>query len=327
MDRELIQNLDAGTFQILAPTEGKRRRRFRMVAHTGKNAIQRMFGKAVFDLSGIQMGAKVPILMDHDASKRVGFADKAELTDEGLVLTGFLMSNEHGKQIALESDEGFPFASSVGLSEIAWEELAEGDTTEVNGLEFKGPMSVARKSRLLESSFLMAGADKDTHAVALAAQAKEADMKPEAFKAAHPEAVAAWEEAAAVAARTAQREELGAYLAAFPGRQEFAVAQFQTGATLLEAKAALSDVLTVELAAAKAAPPPVNPKATADAATLAKLAASAPGVGFDGQTQGQPPKPTVVTLWQDPKIQGEFNGNHAAYLQAVKRGLVTELAG
>ena len=323
MDREALQNLDATSYEILAPAEGKRQRRFSMLANTGAS-VQRMFGKAIFDLSGIELGKKIPILADHDSTKRAGYANKAELTEEGLVLSGVLLSNETGKQIAEESDEGFPFQASIGLSVSEWLEVEEGSTHEVNGREVAGPIAVALKSRLLESSFLMAGADHNTHAIALAAaqQQKEAHMTPEAFLAANPEAVAAWQEEAAQAARTTQRADLGAYLAAFPGRESFATEHFIAGSTLLEAKAALSDVLVTELAAAKAAPAPVDP-------TLEALATQAPGVGFSGgdNEPGSPPAPTVETLWERPEIRSEFRHNHNAYLHMAERGLIQELNG
>lgn len=152
-------------------------------------------------------------------------------------------------------------------------------------------------------------------------------MSPEEFLAANPEAVAAWQDAAATEAKAAQRTELGEYLVAFPGREVWAQGQFIAGASLLEAKAALSDVLTVELAAAKVKPDADAVKAAADAATLAALAANAPGVGFDGQTQGQPAKATVHTLWADPNFRAEFGGNRAAFLQLAQRGKVKELQG
>ncbi len=321
MGREEIQKLESGELQILAATEGDKRRRFRMLAYSGA-PVERMFGRAVFDLAGIEIAKKTPILADHDLALRAGFSDRHEMTAEGLVLEGFLLSNEVGERLASESDEGFPFQASVGLRVSQWLEIESGETHRVNGMDVPGPVSVAVTSRLVESSFLTYGADRTTHAVALAAQSEERIMKPEAFEAANPEAVAAWKDAAADVARLEQREALGEYLAAFPDRLEFAVAKFRLGETLLEARAALSDVLLEELAAAKAAPPA---KPDADAATLAKLAAKAPGVGFDGARQGDPTKPTAETLWQNPTIQGEFGGSRAAFLQAIGHGLIEEL--
>lgn len=329
MSRDALQKLDVVSFTLADHEEGKdgkkKRRRFKMLANTG-DSVARMFGKAVFSLEGIEMAKKIPILADHDPTKRVGFADKAELTDEGLELSGFLLSSAAGKQFAEESDEGFPFQASIGLQVSQWLEVEAGDTTEVNGQEFAGPISVAVKSRLLETSVLMAGADHQTHAIALS---KEAPMKmtPEEFLAANPEAVAAWKNDADAEARKAQREELGTYLAAFPGRETWAQQQFIKGASLLEAKAALSDVLMEELAAAKAAPlaPPVDPKVAADAEALALLAAKAPGVGFVAATSEPGAKPTLDTLWAEPRIRAEFGGNRNAFRLAALKGLIMEV--
>lgn len=151
-------------------------------------------------------------------------------------------------------------------------------------------------------------------------------MTPEEFLAANPEAVAAWQKTAADEAREAQIQSLNALTAAFPDRWPFAVACFVEGKSLLEAKAALSDVLTEENATLKleatqlaASAPAPKPNVTLEA-----LAAQAPGVGFSGGDADRE-APTFETLWEDPAVQAEFLGNKNAFRIAAARGLIKEL--
>ena len=335
--RDAKQTLQISSFELLDehdddPDRPKtaKHRRFRMLAYSGVE-VSRIFGRAIFDISGIDTGAKLPILLDHDSSQRAGFADKIRLGDsielEGVIsrVTGA------GREVEELSDEGFPWQASIQLLVASWEELEPGATATVNGREVIGPISIARQSRLLESSFLMAGADKDTFAVALGAQ--EQDMEPKAFEAAHPEAVKAWRDGAATQARkeagSTTRQELAAYLKLFPGREAWAASKFSEGLSAVEAKAALSDVLQVELAAAKTAPLAAAP-ASPEQLTLAKLAAAAqPGVGFNGPAaQGDAAEEALaeqllaalpleqrcaVEFHADPELRAEFANRLSAY--------------
>lgn len=311
-------------------------RTFRMVAYTGA-AVQRFFGRAIFDLDGLEHGDKVPMLFVHDDKRIVGFADKVELGEE-LVLSGSLSNvTQDGRDVGDLADEGFPWQGSIGIQVGSWEELEPGTTETVNGREVVGPISIGRKSRLLETSFLPSGADGDTSAEVMSAKQPEAAMDPKAFAEAHPEAVQAWKDEGGTLAATKTREDLTAYLGAFPGREAWAAKKYAEGLSLLEAKAALSDVLTEELAAAKAAPPhpaaadPKAAKAAADAATLAKLEAKTnhPGVGFDGPGRQEPKGEVDLSelpdsiRWRkewlaDKKLQAEFLGNLNSYM-ALKR--------
>lgn len=144
--------------------------RFRALAYSGA-VVERSYGLFAIDLSGIQMKDRIPMLLDHDGTQRVGFADKRFVTDEGLELEGVLSkSTEAGREVASLAKEGFPWELSVGVAVLEREEVPEGVTVEVNGQRLTGPVSIARKCKLREVSFLYSGADASTHAVALASQ-------------------------------------------------------------------------------------------------------------------------------------------------------------
>lgn len=144
-------------------------------------------GKLAFDAAGFAHKRRVPILLQHDPEKRAGFADKVEVRDGQLHVEGYLLSNSVGRGIASDSDDGFPFEASVGLNDIEWQHLDAGDTAELNGDTVEGPLSIGRRARLAEVSFVTAGADSNTHAVALEGRnttTQEDDMSTEKLAAA-----------------------------------------------------------------------------------------------------------------------------------------------
>jgi hypothetical protein len=314
MPRSPKQDL-AAEHVSLGAVNAKGLRPFIMLVNTGAS-VDRLWGRMAVDLAGVEYAPKIPILVDHDPAQRLGYADHATVTAEGLELRGYLLSTGDAQRIAQESDDGFPFQASVSLSVSEWTEIEAGATGKANGREYPGPVSIARKSYLRESSYLPAGADRHTYAIALA---EETIMTLEEFLAAHPEHAAQIRDAHSAelsAARGAVRDEATEYLAAFPGREAFGFARFAAGDTLLEARAALAGVLETELAAAKAARVP-------DEVSVEVLVAQArPGVGFDGASCASP---TAETLWADEAIRREFGGSRSAFLHAVRRGLLEEI--
>jgi len=298
-----------------------------MLAYSGA-PVARTFGSAVFDIAGVKVAAKVPILLDHDSTQRAGYADQVEMGPE-IRLGGFLSSSTAaGREAAKLSDEGFPWQASIQLIVASWEELEPGASAVVNGREVAGPISIARESRLLESSFLMAGADKDTFAVALAAQ--EHCMDPKAFAAAHPAAVKEWQDEAATAAKAEERSALSSFLTQFAGREAWAAQRYSEGLSAIEAKAALADILQAELSAAQRAAPDKT-----EALTLARLAAEVPGVAFDGNSrQGEDDSEATRELllsalpieqrarveWaESPEIRSEFGNRFSAFVTYKRR--------
>lgn len=151
-------------------------RRFRMVANTGTEFARR-YGRTVANLSGMSIPKKLPILLNHDDDDVVGYADRHELTAEGLVLEGVLLTDEPaGKRVAALSDSGFPLTASVGVNVDRVEEVEAGKKARLNGRDFDGPITVWAKSSLFETSVVTANpADKNTSAQVLTGQNAEAE--------------------------------------------------------------------------------------------------------------------------------------------------------
>ena len=155
-------------FELTESTDEKPR--FRMIANSGGVIPKHFFwGNFSVDLDGLRLGRqKKPALLDHDPSRVVGFPDKSEKTDEGLVADGFFTeTTEDGRTVLAMAREGFPWQASVYIPPDSIEKVPEGKTAEVNGNTLEGPGHIFRKSWLREVTFTALGADEATAAVAL----------------------------------------------------------------------------------------------------------------------------------------------------------------
>lgn len=127
------------------------------------------FGDVVIDLSSMKTPTK-PIfaLVNHDVDQRAG---KCSIYNTGsaIEVSGtFSHRTSAGKQIAAEFSEGAPFEFSVGIS-AEFESFNKPASLEVNG-QMVQVNGVFRNARVCEVSFVPAGADPNTHAVAFEKQ-------------------------------------------------------------------------------------------------------------------------------------------------------------
>lgn len=282
--------------------EGDGMQRFTALAYTG-SVVDRAYGKFVIDMSGIQMKDKIPMLVDHDGTKRAGYADKRMITDKGLEIEGSLSkSTEAGREVAALAKEGFPWELSVGIHVGRREEVEEGAECEVNGETLQGPVSVARECSLKEISFLYSGADAQTYAVALAAQRKEALVAD-----------------APVAPVADTREELKAFLAAFPGEEALAAVRFSEGKTLTEVKLEIAERDSEALKQLRDEHEALKAEKSALVEKLALLEkleveAGSPGIGFSGTPRQDGQQPGPVTNYHEAwdrseSLRAEFQNN------------------
>lgn len=283
-----------GKLEALAAEPGKAPR-FSMLAYTGAE-IDRFYGKAIGDLSGIKCPEKLPILLNHDEDAVVGYADKAELTGQGLVLSGPLLTEEPaGKRVHNLSKSGFPLTASIGIHIDRVEHVDEGKTAKCNGRDVAGPVAIWRSGSLFESSVVTANpADKNT---ATAALKQEQTMTPDEFAKAHPDVVRVWKEEAV----KADHARLAELLKAIPGREGFVLEQFAAGADVKTAKAALCDVVLAE----KLTTPPPAPAGNPILDAL-KAKANHPGLGFDGNARQQTGQPDLKGLPPEERAKAEF---------------------
>lgn len=147
----------------------KRQRKFSGVAYSGAVITGHGYwGNVIFDLTSVDVPAKLPALIDHDRGHRCGYTTTSSITPEaGLTVAGVLLSNEYGNSVATESDEGFPWQMSVHIEPGSIEEVQAGTTVSVNGQSLQGPLTVFKNSKIIEVSFTATGWDSNTSATAM----------------------------------------------------------------------------------------------------------------------------------------------------------------
>ena len=171
-------NLTAG-LQLLAG-QSDRPRRFRILAYSG--GMLRVDGfefPVVLDLSGLSAGGNVPIILDHtaDVEHTVGSTDSIVNNGQTLVMAGVVTgATPRVQQVLAQADSGHQWQASVGCSVEQQQEIPAGEVVNVNGQTFRGPVIVARKLVLRETSILPVGADSST-TVNLAAKLKAATQE------------------------------------------------------------------------------------------------------------------------------------------------------
>lgn len=149
-----------------APSDENALRTFSGVANSGKPFSY--FGTlAIVDLDNLQYKDKLPALLLHERGQRVGFG-ALSVVDNQLLVSGTLLNNQHGNEIADDADAGFPWQMSAHVTPNYTDELKHGETAEVNGQTITGPMLILRESKISEISFTPTGVDSETSAVVLA---------------------------------------------------------------------------------------------------------------------------------------------------------------
>ena len=149
------------------PIENKKRT-FSGVAYSGEVITDHWYWKQViFDLDSMQVKGRIPALLEHSSYQRAGAIENHSISYEsGLTVSGILLSNEFGTQVATDSDDGFPWQMSVRIEPASIDEIQAGNTVTVNGKLLHGPITVFRGGRIREVSFCALGADENTMAVA-----------------------------------------------------------------------------------------------------------------------------------------------------------------
>lgn len=157
-----------GQLNVDAQEDGKKKRTFSGVAYSGEVITDHWYWKQViFDLDSMQIKGRIPALLEHSSYQRAGAIESHAISYEsGLTVSGILLSNEFGTQVATDSDDGFPWQMSVRIEPASIDEIQAGNTVTVNGKLLHGPITVFRGGRVREVSFCALGADENTMAVA-----------------------------------------------------------------------------------------------------------------------------------------------------------------
>lgn len=158
-----------------AVDEGKKLKSFSMLAYNGgKLRVANYPYPVVVDLAGVKVSAKPrPVLRDHDITQIVGHTKQVEINKGTIRVSGVVSAaNEHAREVQESSHNGFPWQASIGADPKKLSFVDRGETVEVNGKKFTGPVYVARQSVLGEISFVALGADDNTTASVAANKTK-----------------------------------------------------------------------------------------------------------------------------------------------------------
>jgi hypothetical protein len=164
-------SIPAGACTFAAPIEvgsngeGSKTAPFNILARSSKPIEHWFWGNVVHDSAGAFGKDRIPIDYNHD--EVIGFANKREVTSEGVRLSGALVSvaeNDRADTVMKQAQAGIPFEASInfGGDGIKIEEVAAGATAFVNGYDFAGPGVIIREYPLRGCAFCPYGADGNT---------------------------------------------------------------------------------------------------------------------------------------------------------------------
>lgn len=174
-----------GRASVLAAEGDGKQRRFEIVGYTGEPLVQDWWdAPVVLDLDGIDAGdGRLPILDDHMPVRGfwVGQSETAKMENGQFVLRGPLfMEEEATRDICRLADQGASWQASIGARVLQKDFIAEGNSVHVNGRDYDGPVYVARKTVIRETSFVVIGADRHTSAL-VASGANKVQAKAATF--------------------------------------------------------------------------------------------------------------------------------------------------
>lgn len=124
----------------------------------------------VVDLAGMTFNKSLIANLDHVEDKRVGHVTEKS-KDGTLLLKGIASAETPWRdEVVNNAQNGFPWQASIEAYPERLVEIEKGDTVEVNGRTFTGPLYVAKKCKLVGFAFVNHGADENT-SVDIAARA------------------------------------------------------------------------------------------------------------------------------------------------------------
>lgn len=187
-----------GEVEIIASEDAAKEPSFFLMANTGKPmSLEGFDDPVIIDMKGAFFDKKTtPVIIDHKTNQRFGHTTAQAVVPYGQtqLLNGRTIKgpaiaayatrsseSDEAKGIAADAKKGFPFQVSVGAKLLKGYALAEGETAEVNGKTWEGPLIVSSRTRIRENSITVLGADNETSAVVAAKHKKENDMNFEAW--------------------------------------------------------------------------------------------------------------------------------------------------
>lgn len=171
---------EAGKTSCFAKKDADDKDQMEMVAYSGGLIKGHWYwGNLAIDLTGMKLAQKkLPILENHDTDKKVGFSNKVIIENQLKVEDVTFIDSEASNEFRKLSKEGFPYQSSIYGVPSKVERLSENESTQVNGMEVKGPASIWRNWTLKEASVCVFGWDSETKSKAFSRkEMQEVDLE------------------------------------------------------------------------------------------------------------------------------------------------------
>jgi hypothetical protein len=141
---------------------GEEKDSVRLVGYRGDIIDHWFWGNLAFDMDGLRFAKKAtPGLIDHQSSQRLTFA-KAQSIKPEVFIAGPILDNEDAQKVKADMAKGFQFEASLSLAPTLVEQVAKGESVEVNGKMLRGPGAVFRKAAIKEISATVFGAFSNT---------------------------------------------------------------------------------------------------------------------------------------------------------------------
>lgn len=151
-----------------------------ITAYTGR-AIRQSWSRnpIVVDLAGMDTSRQaIPILWGHEANLDALLGQSTVVANDGEKITlacELIGEGQLVDRVISLAKKGLQLQASIGADTGRIENVAPGESVQVNGRDFTGPISVVRASSLREVSIVLFGADASTSA-AIAAEANSGEI-------------------------------------------------------------------------------------------------------------------------------------------------------
>lgn len=160
--------------------------RFEILAYTGgKLNVDGFDLPVVIDLQGLDTSTRIPIPIKHNTDDEfiLGQTDEDGIVNDGmsLNLTGDVTADPEQspsvKRVLSMAKKGHQWQASIGAEVDECYDIGDGETISVNGQELTGPLTLATRSVLRETSVLSMGADKNTRVILAQAKGEVMDFE------------------------------------------------------------------------------------------------------------------------------------------------------
>lgn len=126
-------------------------------------------GPVVADLAGMKIKQVVPAHREHDVDRPVAHTDQVINSGTRLDAHGFFsIDNDDSREIISGRKKGFPFRPSLGLINLRYRKIRQGETLQANGRSFVGPFLFVYESELDELGIVTRPGDRSVEPIILA---------------------------------------------------------------------------------------------------------------------------------------------------------------